>query len=408
MPVPSQRCRIYAPGTNEHPSRRQTCTLYVISDGGISYADDRVYIKDATCVEIRVSLATSFVSPFENPTADARARCEEPLDKAADIPYGTLLERHTADFSGLFSGFELSLGEDKYKDMPTDERIKAYENGSDDENLVALLVQYGRYLTISASRKGSRAMNLQGIWNASMRPAWCSNYTLNINTEMNYWGCEQTGLSECTFPLFKYIGELAVNGKKTARVHYRCGGWVAHCNSDIWAYTTTCGPVNDRRGCSRYATWQMGSAWLCRHLYLHYIYTKDEEFLHNTALPLMKGCAEFYLDFLTEDKNGYLVTSPSLSPENMYKNDRGESCCADVMPTMDITVLTDFFTECIELFDDGEERKNNRVRKSLRFRKNTCPTKARRMERAVAETEITHVSFMLYGLIRPYNKRKHT
>ena len=314
--------------------------LEMITDGEISPFS----VAHATETEIRISMATSFVSPLEKPSADAKMRAAIRLADAGKYSYDELWKRHADDFSSLFSRFDIEIGESE-PDVPTDERLKAVCRGEDDPGFAALLVKYGRYLMISSSRSGSAATNLQGIWNEKLHPAWCSNYTLDINTEMNYWGAEPTGLSECAEPLCDFIAALAVNGEKTARLHYGCRGWVAHSNSDIWAYTATCGPVNERRGCSRYATWQGGSGWLCRHLYDRYLYTGDKEFL-SRAFPIMKGAARFYLDFMYEDKDGHLVTSPSLSPENIYiKN--GQTVAADIMPTMDKEIITELFKNCV-------------------------------------------------------------
>jgi len=313
----------------------------IITDG--TRGETPLEIIGAHTVEMRVALATSFVSPTEKPRADAKARACGRIDKANKYSFDELMSRHTSDFSSLYSRFDVRLGESE-PDVPTDERLAAVCRGESDPGFAALLVKYGRYLMISSSRGGA-ATNLQGIWNDKLHPAWCSNYTLDINTEMNYWGAEPTGLSECAGPLFDFIAALAANGEKTAALHYGCRGWVAHSSSDIWAYTTTCGPVNERRGCSRYATWQGGSGWLCRHLWEHYEYTRDVGFLKK-YYPIMTGAARFYLDFMTE-RDGWLVTSPSLSPENIYRLESGEIAAADVMPTMDKFIITELFENCV-------------------------------------------------------------
>ena len=315
----------------------------ILTDG--KAGETPLEIKGATRIEMRISLATSFISPFEAPRADAKARAEEKLAAAAEKTYEELKERHVADFEALSGTFDITIGEGA-PDVPTDERLMRVSEGENDPSFAALLVKYGRYLMISSSRPGSRATNLQGIWNEKLHPAWCSNYTININTEMNYWGAEPTGLSECAEPFFDFITERSVAGKETARLHYGCRGWVAHANSDIWAYTTSCGPVNERRGCSRYATWQGGSGWLCRHLWEHYEYTKDADYLFR-VFPIMRGAARFYLDFMYEDKDGYLVTSPSLSPENIYYKN-GEKVSADIMPSMDREIIGELLENCAE------------------------------------------------------------
>ena len=375
------------------------CGIFEIKTDGRT-EDDPLVITGATRIEIRISLATSFISPFEVPTADAAARAEEHIVEAEEIPYGELTARHVADFSALYDAFDISIGKGE-PDIPTDERLAVVSNGGSDPSFVALLVKYGRYLMISSSRPGSRATNLQGIWNDKLHPAWCSNYTVNINTEMNYWPAEPTGLSECAEPLFDFIAERSITGARTAKLHYGCRGWVMHCNSDIWGYTTSCGPVNDRRGCSRYATWQGGSGWLCRHLWEHYEYTKDEKFLA-AVFPIMFGAARFYLDFMYEDKDGSLVTSPSLSPENIYYKN-GDKVSADIMPTMDREIIAELLDNCIEaakiLGDVGRADELMRARRkipSLKVNKDgTLSEWSRDYEEA--EPDHRHVSH-LYGL----------
>jgi len=201
-------------------------------------------------------------------------------------------------------------------DLPTDERLAAYTKGGSDPGLEALYFQYGRYLLMSSSRTPGVPANLQGIWNAELRAPWSSNYTTNINVQMNYWMAEECNLSEMTRPLNEWIGALPVTGRKTAKEFYGARGWVVHHNSDIWALAT---PVGDKgHGDPKWANWPMGGAWLVRHLWEHYLYTGDRPFLKDTAYPLMKGAAEFILDWLVPDGQGRLVTAPSLSPENDF------------------------------------------------------------------------------------------
>lgn len=302
-------------------------------------------IYGAKSVEVRVSLATSFISALVEPKADARARALAALEKAKDKTYDELLLRHVNDHAALYSAFDISLGKDA-PDAPTDTRLLDACQGKNTPSFAALLLKYGRYLTIASSRPGSHATNLQGIWNEDLHPAWCSNYTLDINLEMNHWGVEATGLGECALPLFDYISELSANGEKTAKLHYDCRGWVAHSSSDIWAYSTSCGPVNERRGCSQYAVWQGAGGWLCRHIYEHFLYTSDKAFMKK-YMPIMLGAARFYLDFMVQDERGMLVTCPSLSPENAYLTDDGIKAGADIMPTMDREIISELFENCL-------------------------------------------------------------
>lgn len=329
--------------------------MTITTDGVCTPSDDGLSIVGSHKTELRLSPATSFISPFVVPSADARARSKNNINASKHLDHTELLSRHIADFSSLYSRFDIKLGNGA-PDLPTNERLLRASRGEDDADLAALLVKYGRYLMISSSRPGSRATNLQGIWNEKLHPQWCSNYTININTEMNYWGAEPTGLGECTEPLINYISELSKSGSKTAMLHYGCRGWVAHSSSDVWAYSSTCGPVNERRGCSRYATWQGASGWLCRHLYDRYLYSNDKNEL-SRVYPMMLGAARFYLDFMYEDENGHLVTSPSLSPENIYHC--GDMVASvDIMPSMDKAIITELFSSCISaanvLGDDSD------------------------------------------------------
>ncbi len=210
--------------------------------------------------------------------------------------------------------------------------------------MVALLFQYGRYLLITSSRPGTQAANLQGIWNDEVRPPWSSNYTVNINTEMNYWLAEPTNLAECHEPLFDLIGEMSVNGRETARVNYGAGGWVAHHNADLWRQTA---PVGDfGQGDPVWACWPMAGPWLCQHLWERYLFSGDVDFLRERAYPLMKGAAEFLLDWLIEH-DGHLVTAPSTSPENKFTTPDGQHAAVSYASTMDMTLTRDLFGKCV-------------------------------------------------------------
>jgi alpha-L-fucosidase 2 len=221
---------------------------------------------------------------------------------------------------------------------------------NEDNNLVALYYQFGRYLMIASSRPGSRPTNLQGIWNDHVQPPWGSNYTTNINTEMNYWPAENTNLSECHQPLFEFMKELAVNGAKTAKTNYNIqSGWVVHHNSDLWAKTSPPGGWDkDPRSASRWSCWPMAGAWFSTHLWEHYLFTGDEKFLRQQAYPLMKGSAEFLLQWLvTDPQSGFLVTNPSTSPENTMKKD-GKQYQLSMASTMDMSIIRELFTAVIK------------------------------------------------------------
>ena len=209
-----------------------------------------------------------------------------------------------------------------------------------------MYAQYGRYLLIASSRVPNVPANLQGIWNKELRAPWSSNYTININTQMNYWPVEVTNLSELHQPLLGFIGELAKNGAVVAKEFYNMHGWVAHHNSDIWAIAN---PVGDKgQGDPKWANWNQGAGWLCQHLWEHYRFTGNQTFLKETAYPLMKGAALFYLDWLVEDKDGYLVASPSNSPENDFIDSNGQAASISVATTMDMSIMWDLFTNLID------------------------------------------------------------
>jgi alpha-L-fucosidase 2 len=220
-----------------------------------------------------------------------------------------------------FNPVELSRGKTDAPDLPTDERLRRYAEGKEDTNLEILYFQYGRYLLISSSRTKGGPANLQGLWNPYIRPPWSCNYTTNINLEENYWLAENTNLSEMHQPLLSFIKNAATTGAVTAKTFYNAGGWTVCHNSDIWAMSN---PVGDfGKGDPMWACWNMGGAWLSTHLWQHYLFTKDINFLKDEGYGLMKGAAQFCLDWLVEDKKGKLITSPSTSPENQYKTPDG-------------------------------------------------------------------------------------
>ncbi|MEP6482712.1 MAG: glycoside hydrolase family 95-like protein, partial [Rhodoglobus sp.] len=242
---------------------------------------------------------------------------------------------HVAEHQRLFRRVSLDLGRTAAADLATDERVRNFATANDPA-LAALYFQYGRYLLISSSRPGTQPTNLQGIWNDSISPPWGSKYTININTEMNYWPAETTNLAECAEPLFDMIKDLSETGAKMAKDQYGASGWVAHHNTDLWRATA---PIDG----AAWGMWPSGGAWLCQHLWEHYLFSGDRKFLAQ-AYPLMKGSAQFFLDTLvTEPTHGWLVTSPSLSPENEHHH--GTSITAG--PTMDEQILRDLFTACI-------------------------------------------------------------
>lgn len=313
------------------------------TDGEVSFKNQTISIKGAEKAVILVSLATSFVSYHQLPTADPGERNTRYLKGLSDKSYKDLLEEHVKDHQSLFNRMELHLGEGNIE-LPTDQRIRKFSEGAEDPGLYELFFQFNRYLLIASSRPNTQAANLQGIWNQELRAPWSSNYTININTQMNYWLSETCNLTECGEPLIELIKNLSHTGEKTARLHHNSKGWVSHHNSDIWAHTAPVGPrTAEEADCTGYAYWPMSSGWLCRHLFEHYLFTGDLDFLKETALPIMLKASSFYLDFLKEDTDGHLVTGISISPENCYKKD-GQIYHLDKMPAMDIAIIRELFS----------------------------------------------------------------
>ena len=283
-----------AQGCRHTGMRFRTCLKVVAKDGGVSSDTCGVRVERASEVVLLLSAATSFNGFDKYPDTegvDEKSLAGNMLHKASAYTYKNLKKRHVADFRKYFDRFTVSLGQtaDSLKKIPTDRRLIAYARGLSDPELEALYFQYGRYLLISSSRVSGRPANLQGIWNPYMQAPWSSNYTINVNTEMNYWPAEVTSLSEMHEPLLDWISGLSHTGMVTARQFYGCRGWVAHQNSDIWCMSN---PVGDGVGDPTWANWYMGGNWLCRHLYEHYAYTRDKRFLQK-AYPIMKNGRHF-------------------------------------------------------------------------------------------------------------------
>jgi alpha-L-fucosidase 2 len=322
----------------------------IIKDGEISSDGNKLVIKNASEVLLFVSAATSFNGFDKCPDSqgkDEHKLAESPIKKAVGKKYDSLLKEHVADFQHFFNRVSLQLNqkENNKSNLPTDTRLEQYAKGEKDAGLEALFFQYGRYLLISSSRTHNTPANLQGIWNNKLRAPWSSNYTTNINLQMNYWPVESGSLSELFFPLDEFIKNVSVTGAETAKSYYHANGWVLHHNSDIWATTN---PVGDfGKGDPMWANWYMGANWLSRHLWEHYQYTGDVAYLKK-VYPIIKGAAEFSLDWLQKDKNGYLVTMPSTSPENKYFYDGKKGGVVTTASTMDIGIIKDLFENTIE------------------------------------------------------------
>jgi alpha-L-fucosidase 2 len=302
--------------------------IRAIGDGSIVASQNGVAVRGATRMTLLIAAATSYVAGGAT-NGDAVAKARAAVDAASRWSYETLRRRHVSDHGALFGGMTIDLGTSEAAGWPTDRRIAA---GGDDPALAALYLQYSRYLLISSSRPGTQPANLQGIWNEGTTPPWDSKYTININTEMNYWPADPGGLGVLMEPLIRMTEELSVTGAKTARTMYGARGWVAHHNTDLWrAAAPIDGPL--------WGLWPCGGAWLCNALFCHWDHSRDRALLAR-LYPLMKGATQFFLDTLIEDPKGRgLVTSPSLSPENAHPF--GSSLC--VGPAMDRQIVRDLF-----------------------------------------------------------------
>ena len=310
--------------------------LRAVAQGGRVYVEgDQLKVDNADAVTLFLTAATNLRQ--ENPQ-----RAAEQFLSSSDKPLSQLRAAHVADHRKLFRRVEFRLdGGEKQSQLPTDERLKRVQNGETDLELETLYFQFGRYLLMGSSRPGTLGANLQGIWNDSMVPPWESKYTININTEMNYWPAEVTNLPEMHQALFDLIKNILPMGRETARRMYGARGFVAHHNIDAWGHTAPVDSVGP-------GMWPMGAAWLSLHLWDHYDFQRDRTFLARSAYPIMKEAAEFFLDYLVEDGKGHLVTGPSTSPENRYRMADGTVARMCMAPTMDMEVLHALFGRVIQ------------------------------------------------------------
>ena len=312
------------------------CRTQVISDGKVAAEDKQLTISGATHVTLLVNAATNYVN-YHDISGDESAAAKAGLAAAAKLSYKKLLARHEAAYGEQYGRCSIKLHSGANAALPTDQRKTAFQD-SDDMGMVALIFNYGRYLLISSSQPGGQPANLQGIWNDEVMAPWDSKYTININAQMNYWPADVCGLDETLVPFFGMIKDLSETGAVTARQMYGCDGWMAHHNTDLWRIA---GPVDG-------AFWGMypnGGAWLATHLWTHYLFSKDEAFLREWY-PVIKGTADFYLDYLqTDPRNGYLVVVPSVSPEHgpMGKKSPITAGC-----TMDTQIVRDALTSTLQ------------------------------------------------------------
>lgn len=328
--------KVEGPGT-----KFQTSLVAIPDKGTLDASDSSLMITNANSVTFVLAISTSFVN-YQDISGDPITRCEKIIADAKGKNFNILKETHLKDFTGLMSRVHLNIGDPEMNRKPTDERIADIKKGLADPDLLAKIFQFGRYILVSSSRPGSQPANLQARWNQDLLPNWGSKYTININTEMNYWPAEVTNLSECHIPLFGFLKDLSENGAKTAKEYYNAGGWVAHHNTDIWLGTA---PVD----AARYGMWPMGGSWLCQHIWEHYLYTGDVGFLRE-YYPVMKSSAQFLLDLMVEHpKHKWLVIPFSMSPEQGYFISQGaEENFISSSTTMDIGIIRDLFPHCIE------------------------------------------------------------
>jgi len=301
-----------------------------MTGGSLKIEDQKIKIDDADDATVYLTAGTNYKN-YRDISGSPVQPCVSALTSIKGKTYGQIKQAHIKEYQQYFNAFSINLGKSDNDKLPTDERIEKFAS-SNDPSFVALYLQYGRYLLIASSRPGTRPANLQGIWNDLLNPPWGSKYTTNINLEMNYWPAEALNLSPMHEPLFEMLKELSVAGKQTAKDHYNAPGWVLHHNTDLWRGTA---PIN----AADHGIWVTGGAWLCRHLWAHYLFTQDKNFLQRTAYPIMKEAALFFNSFLFKDpKTGYLISTPSNSPE------QGGLVAG---PTMDHQIIRGLFNNVI-------------------------------------------------------------
>ncbi|GLT47341.1 hypothetical protein SLA2020_210460 [Shorea laevis] len=371
-----------------------------ISDGtGVIHVvnDKKLKIEGSNWAVLLLVASSSFDGPFTKPLDSKKDPTSEALSSLKSIrnlSYSDLYACHLDDYQSLFHRVKLqlsksstafvsygslgkkklsnlSLNENQDSEISTAERVKSFQT-DEDPSLVELLFQFGRYLLISSSRPGTQVANLQGIWNKDPDPKWGSAPHLNINLEMNYWPSLPCNLSECQEPLFDYLTSLSVNGSKTAQVNYDASGWVVHHKSDIWAKSSA------DRGEVVWAIWPMGGAWLCTHLWEHYKFTMDKDFLKDKAYPLLEGCVQFLLDWLIKSHGGYVETNPSTSPEHEFIAPDGRLASVSYSSTMDMAIIKEVFSAFLAASEILGREGKNLIEKVQNAQQRLYPTKIAR------------------------------
>lgn len=351
------RCPSYSDAYHIKTNRYDACPnpkgmtfqaeLSAMSKGGkISYTEGGVVAQQCDEVILHLVAATSYNGPHKSPSREGKdpaAECQRYLKQSARRSYPKLQAEHVEDYQSLFARVKLDLGNNlQAASQPTDARVKSYQPGTD-PGLTALYYQFGRYLLISSSRSGTQPANLQGIWNNSLFPPWAANWTLNCNAEINYWSVEAANLSECHLPLLELTREISVDGTNVATKLYGARGWMAHHNTDLWR---TVGPVS---GEAKWAIFQVGSAWLCQHIWEHYAFTGDKKFL-SEYWPVLAGAAQFYLDSLIEEpEHHWLVTGPDTNFENIWRKPDGTRGSLCLGPTASMQMIRELFQNCVRV-----------------------------------------------------------
>ena len=332
------------------------CQMHVDTvDGDVSCVDGKIQVRDAREIRILITAADGYRkgSYDMDPSIEhCFASCEQYMNRVKSRTYQQIRSTHRKDYQALFERSRFQLETEGREEIPLNQRLKRIKRGETDLGLYCLYYHFNRYLLISSSRPGSQPANLQGIWSESTRPVWSSNWTININTEMNYWPAGICNLSECFEPLLCMLEEMSEAGKETAKNYFHCRGWVANHNVDIWRQTE---PV---AGLAKYAYWPMGGVWLSAQIFDYYKYTGNRNLLKNRIYPVMSGAARFCLDWLEEGEDGKYRTPLSTSPENTFLDEAGRECAVSAGSTMDLALIKELFqnlslaAEVLEIQDD--------------------------------------------------------
>ncbi len=323
------------------------CCIKLISDGEIKYNSDSISVLNATYATIIFCTKNSFNGFDKHPALEGKEfknACLSHINHLCNVSYEEVKNEQINTFSSYFNRVSINLGSDNKGDVPTPKRLIEHSKGSQDLGLYSLIFNFGRYLVIAGSRDGTQPTTLQGIWNDKISPPWSSNYTVNINTEMNYWPVLMCNLTEFNKPLIQFLKEISVRGQVPAKKIFNARGFCCFHNVDIWRF---CDPA---AGDAQWGFWQMAGGWFCQHIYNHYLYTMDEVYLKDEAYPLMKSACEFMIDLLVEDKDGYLILAPSTSPENNFFQGKLETSVSETT-TMTMGIVKELFTNTIDALE---------------------------------------------------------